>query len=219
MLRNNQSDELLCRILPPLQHCFCGVRHLALLHHRTQHISPVVRCSASSHVAKHSAAECLGVVQRAPVGVQHHQRVGQPWAAGQQTPADGHEHLVPASQPNLHISLVLATTSTQDEEIGKTLLQIGKVEMFPHFCVTMVLIGGLSYCLAAYQIFAGLEEDQVEAGSDGEVEDDWQDLKAPEDKTLEDAEAWASGSGEGGTIQGNNFLSGSGKKMLGGKKV
>ena len=113
------------------------------------------------------------------------------------------------------ISLVLASTSTQDEEIGP----IGKVDLFPEmfssFCVALMVTGGLSYCLAVYQIFSGLEEDQEEDGSDAGVEEDWQGLKTMEEGTHEDSEAGASGSGEVWTTQRSNFLNESGKKMVG----
>ena len=93
----------------------------------------------------------------------------------------------------IYISLVLASTSTQDEEIGT----MGKVElvpeMFPYFCVALMVTGVLSYCLAVYQIFTGLEEDQVEDSSDAGMEEDWQDLKTMEEGTQEDTEAGASG--------------------------
>ena len=88
-------------------------------------------------------------------------------------------------------------------------------EMFPSFCVALMVTGGLSYCLAVYQIFAGLEEDRMEDGSDAGVEEDWQDLNTMEEGTQEDTEAGASGSGEVWTTEGSDFLNESVKKMVG----
>ena len=45
----------------------------------------------------------------------------------------------------IYISLVLSSTSTQEEEVGHTLWQVGKVENFPAFCVTLVFLAVLSF--------------------------------------------------------------------------
>ena len=46
---------------------------------------------------------------------------------------------------------------------------LGKEETFPLFCVLNMVIGVLSYILAVYQIFLGLEEDKVVTGSSEEA--------------------------------------------------
>ena len=107
----------------------------------------------------------------------------------------------------IYISLVLSSTSTQEEEVGHTLWQVGKVENFPAFCVTLVIMAVLSYCLAAYQIFAGLEEDNVTAEEaeveeaeveEAEVKNAGKYIEMAENQTREENGAGAIGSGEKG---------------------
>ena len=54
--------------------------------------------------------------------------------------------------------------------MGPSLWQVlGKEDTFPLFCVLIMVTGVLSYILAFYQIFLGLEEDQVVTGSSEEA--------------------------------------------------
>ena len=46
---------------------------------------------------------------------------------------------------------------------------LGKEDTFPLFCVLIMVTGVLSYILAVYQIFLGLEEDKVVTGSSEEA--------------------------------------------------
>ena len=46
---------------------------------------------------------------------------------------------------------------------------LGKEDTFPLFCVLIMVTGVLSYILAFYQIFLGLEEDKVVTGSSEEA--------------------------------------------------
>ena len=46
---------------------------------------------------------------------------------------------------------------------------LGKEDTFPLFCVLIMVTGVLSYILAFYQIFLGLEEDNVVTGSSEEA--------------------------------------------------
>ena len=46
---------------------------------------------------------------------------------------------------------------------------LGKEDTFLLFCVLIMVTGVLSYILAFYQIFLGLEEDQVVTGSSEEA--------------------------------------------------
>ena len=54
--------------------------------------------------------------------------------------------------------------------MGPSLWQVlGKEDTFPLFCVLIMVTGVLSYILAVYQIFLGLEEDKVVTGSSEEA--------------------------------------------------
>ena len=46
---------------------------------------------------------------------------------------------------------------------------LGMEDTFPVFCVLIMVTGVLSYCLAFYQVFLGLEEDRLVTGTDEEA--------------------------------------------------
>ena len=73
---------------------------------------------------------------------------------------------------------------------------LGKKDTFPVFCVLLMATGVLSYCLAGYQIFLGLEEDKVGTGSDEEAGVEvFTDMRTT--KKQEDIRAIGGGLGEG----------------------
>ena len=75
----------------------------------------------------------------------------------------------------------LYNVSTQALEVGSSLWQVlGREDTFPIFCVLLLVTGVLSYCLAVFQIFLGLDEEKVdltgsaeETGVDPESTDVW----------------------------------------------
>ena len=69
-----------------------------------------------------------------------------------------------------NISPLLDGVSTQELEVGPNLWQLLNKEVsFPVFCVLIMVTGVLSYCLAFYQVFLGLEEDRLVTGTDEEA--------------------------------------------------
>ena len=73
---------------------------------------------------------------------------------------------------------------------------LGKQDSFRVFCVLIMVSGVVSYCLAVYQIFLGLQEDKVGTSSGEEADGEDQPMDVLGTKEKEDSTAGVSGQGE-----------------------